>query len=88
MFVFSALLPCLLTSIRTKLADEGTPCLICREHVIAALLLQFHHPGGVRVAGKGGAERGGKESTATGELDFPRARIDVEVRVTRQRQSR
>ncbi|KAL7410573.1 P-loop containing nucleoside triphosphate hydrolase protein [Mrakia frigida] len=49
------------------------------EFFLAILLLQFYHPGGVRVAGKAGTGRSGKESTVTGELDFPRARIDVAI---------
>jgi hypothetical protein len=44
------------------------------------LLLQFWHPGGVKHASKTPTNDRGKESTVTGKIDLPRAKIDVEVR--------
>jgi ABC-type multidrug transport system ATPase subunit len=54
-----------------------TPSLADLSHTPADI--QLYHPGGVRVAGKAGAGRSGKESTVTGEIDLPRARITAEI---------
>ncbi|KAJ7071333.1 P-loop containing nucleoside triphosphate hydrolase protein [Mycena amicta] len=48
-------------------------------HVLAGIILHFYKPGGVKHAGAAASDHRGKEPI-TGDMDIPRAKINVEIR--------